>query len=167
MNPLISVIIPIYNVEKYLSKCLDSVINQDYENLEIILVNDGTRDNSLAIANTYQSKDTRIKVYSQRNQGLSAARNIGLDKANGDYITFIDSDDYIDLDFYCGLSYHLLLYSNCLNHCQNKFRLHLGVYLNMKFFRIQLHLFMKSFLPQVYLLLYYFQQVSLKPNFLN
>ena len=70
-------------------------------------------------------------------------------------------------DFYCGLSYHLLLYSNCLNHCQNKFRLHLGVYLNMKFFRIQLHLFMKSFLPQVYLLLYYFQQVSLKPNFLN
>ena len=62
MKPLISVIIPIYNVEKYLSKCLDSVINQDYENLEIILVNDGTRDNSLAIANTYQNKDTRIKV---------------------------------------------------------------------------------------------------------
>lgn len=107
MNPLISVIIPIYNVEKYLSKCLDSVINQDYENLEIILVNDGTRDNSLAIANTYQSKDTRIKVYSQRNQGLSAARNTGLDKANGDYITFIDSDDYVSKD-YISYMYNLL-----------------------------------------------------------
>lgn len=99
MNPLISVIIPIYNVEKYLKRCLESVVNQDYKNLEIILINDGSTDNSLEIATTYKSKDKRIKIFSQINQGLSAARNSGLDKATGDYITFIDSDDYVSKDY--------------------------------------------------------------------
>lgn len=99
MNPLISVIIPIYNVEKYLSRCLESVITQDYKNIEIILINDGATDRSLDIAIQYQNKDKRIKVFSQTNQGLSAARNTGLEKAKGDYITFIDSDDYVSQDY--------------------------------------------------------------------
>lgn len=111
MNPLVSVIIPIYNVEKYLGKCLDSVINQDYKNIEIILINDGATDNSLNIAIDYQKKDKRIKVFSQKNQGLSAARNTGLDKAVGDYITFIDSDDYVSKD-YVSYMFNLLKKNN-------------------------------------------------------
>ena len=99
MNPLISVIIPIYNVERYLSKCLNSVINQTYKNIEIILINDGSTDDSLKIAQEFQEKDSRIKLYSQKNQGLSGARNTGLKKVTGDYITFIDSDDYVTRDY--------------------------------------------------------------------
>ena len=111
MNPLVSVIIPIYNVEKYLGRCLDSVINQDYKNIEIILINDGATDNSLNIAIDYQKKDKRIKVFSQKNQGLSAARNTGLDKAVGNYITFIDSDDYVSKD-YVSYMFNLLKKNN-------------------------------------------------------
>lgn len=99
MNPLISVIIPIYNVEKYLEKCLNSVVNQDYKNIEIILINDGSTDDSLNIANKYKEIDKRIKIFSQKNQGLSAARNTGLDKSTGEYITFIDSDDFVTKDY--------------------------------------------------------------------
>lgn len=99
MNPLVSVIIPVYNVEKYLRRCLNSVIDQEYKNIEIILVNDGSTDNSLEIAISYKEKDKRIKVFSQENQGLSAARNMGLDKSHGEYITFIDSDDYVSKDY--------------------------------------------------------------------
>lgn len=98
--PKLSVIIPIYNVEQYLPKCLDSVINQTYKDLEIICVNDCSPDNSLKICKEYATKDSRIKIINrEKNGGLSAARNSGLDNASGEYIYFIDSDDYIDLDY--------------------------------------------------------------------
>lgn len=96
----ISVIIPVYNVEKYLERCLESVLNQTHSNLEIILVNDGSRDSSLQICEKYAMMDQRIKVISQSNQGLSAARNTGVEQATGEYIAFLDSDDWLELDAY-------------------------------------------------------------------
>ena len=95
---LISVIVPIYNVEKYLHKCIDSIINQTYKNLEIILVDDGSPDNCGKICDEYAKKDDRIKVIHKQNGGLSDARNAGLDNAKGEYISFIDGDDYIAED---------------------------------------------------------------------
>ncbi|MBR1544319.1 MAG: glycosyltransferase [Alphaproteobacteria bacterium] len=96
----ISVVVPIYNVELYLSQCLENIVNQTYKNLEIILVNDGSRDSSIDICRAYAKKDKRIKYIYQQNMGLSAARNTGIKNATGDYIHFIDSDDYIPLDYY-------------------------------------------------------------------
>lgn len=96
--PLISVIIPIYNVASYLRECLDSVISQSYRDLQIILVNDGSTDESESIAREYLN-DSRVELVNVANGGLSYARNIGLDKARGEYIYFIDSDDYIHQDF--------------------------------------------------------------------
>ena len=96
----ISVIIPIYNVEEYLDKCIKSIINQSYRNLEIILVNDGSTDNSLSICNRYKKNDNRIILINKKNGGLSSARNAGMEVATGQYISFIDGDDYIDLDMY-------------------------------------------------------------------
>lgn len=94
----ISVIIPIYNAEKYLIECLNSVINQTYGNLEIILVNDGSSDGSLKICNEYAAYDARIRVISKENGGVSSARNAGLDIATGEWLYFIDSDDWIELN---------------------------------------------------------------------
>ncbi|HHT99528.1 MAG TPA: glycosyltransferase family 2 protein [Acholeplasma sp.] len=96
----ISVIVPVYNTSKYLEKCLNSIRNQTYENIEIIVVNDGSTDNSLDILNEISKKDKRIKVISQENGGLSKARNTGLEHATGSYVGFIDSDDYIDPNMY-------------------------------------------------------------------
>ena len=93
----VSVIVPVYNVEKYLGECLDSVINQTFEDIEIICVNDGSTDKSLEILNDYAGRDNRIKVFTQENKKQGAARNFGLDKSSGDYVYFMDSDDYIDL----------------------------------------------------------------------
>ena len=93
-NPKISVIIPVYNVEKYLSECLDSIVNQTLRDIEIICVNDGSTDNSLSILKEYASKDKRIKIIDKENEGQGYARKVGLDIANGDYILFCDSDDY-------------------------------------------------------------------------
>lgn len=98
-NILVSVIVPIYNVEKYLPKCLDSIIHQSYENLEIILVDDGSTDKCPLICDDYAKKDKRIKVIHKNNGGLSDARNVGLEIAKGEYCAFIDSDDYVDTDF--------------------------------------------------------------------
>lgn len=95
-TPLISVIIPIYNVEQYLLKCLDSIIGQTYKNIEIICVNDGSLDNCQQILEEYKLKDSRLIIINQQNQGVSTARNQGLNKANGDYIYFVDPDDWID-----------------------------------------------------------------------
>lgn len=100
MQPLLSVIIPVYNVEKYLKRCVDSIINQTYENLEIILVDDGSPDKSGGICDEYAKTDKRIKVIHQENAGLSGARNSGISAAKGDFITFVDSDDWIDKDMY-------------------------------------------------------------------
>ncbi|GMN90260.1 glycosyltransferase family 2 protein [Francisella sciaenopsi] len=96
---LISVIIPVYNVQDYLVRCLESVINQTYKSLEIILVNDGSTDNSLEICQQYINKDSRIILINKKNGGLSSARNAGLDIYKGKYITFIDSDDWVALDY--------------------------------------------------------------------
>lgn len=96
---LVSVIIPIYKAEKYLSMCVDSVLNQTYQNLEVILVDDGSPDNCPAICDEYAQKDKRIRVLHQKNAGLSMARNAGLDICTGDYITFVDSDDALHVDF--------------------------------------------------------------------
>lgn len=98
MNSLISVIVPIYNVEKYLKKCVDSIINQTYKNLEIILVDDGSPDNCPKICDEYAKQDNRIKVIHKENGGLSDARNAGIEIATGQYISFVDSDDYIAED---------------------------------------------------------------------
>lgn len=97
-QPLISVIIPVYNVEQYLPQCLDSIINQTYPNLEIICVNDGTRDSSREILERYAEKDCRIIIIDQENQGLSGARNTGLQYTHGKYLMFVDSDDWIELE---------------------------------------------------------------------
>ena len=99
-RPLISVIVPIYGVEKYLEQCLDSILNQTYRHLEIILIDDGSPDRCGEICDRYASQDTRIQVIHQTNQGLSAARNVGMDMATGEYISFIDSDDYIVPQYY-------------------------------------------------------------------
>lgn len=93
---LISVIVPIYNVEKYLNKCIDSIINQTYKNIEIILINDGSTDRSYELCTHYAKKDGRIKLINKKNGGLSDARNKGLEIAKGEYAVFIDSDDWID-----------------------------------------------------------------------
>ena len=95
MQPLLSIIVPIYNVEQYLYRCIQSILNQTYQNLEIILVDDGATDCSGAIADSYAAKDKRIKVFHKENGGLSDARNYGLEHVTGDYILFIDSDDFI------------------------------------------------------------------------
>lgn len=95
-NGLVSIVLPIYNVEKFLPKCLDSVVNQTYENLEIICVNDGSPDASAEIVKAYTEKDSRIILINQKNQGLSGARNTGIEAAKGEYIMFLDSDDWID-----------------------------------------------------------------------
>ncbi len=97
--PVISVIVPVYNVKNYLRQCLDSLISQTYRQLEIIIIDDGSTDGSSIICDEYK-KDQRIKVIHKTNGGLSSARNIGLEQVSGDYISFIDSDDWLDSDFY-------------------------------------------------------------------
>lgn len=100
MEPLVSVIVPIYNVEKYLNKCVDSIINQTLENIEIILVDDGSTDSCGEIIDEYARKDNRIIVIHKENSGQSSARNMGLDIARGKYIGFVDSDDWIESNMY-------------------------------------------------------------------
>ena len=120
MDDLISVIVPIYNVEEYLSKCIDSIIHQTYENLEIILIDDGSLDNSGNICDKYAQNDKRIQVIHKKNGGLSDARNVGISKASGRYITLIDSDDYV-LEDYVDFLYKLLKEKNAdMSVCKQK-----------------------------------------------
>lgn len=95
---LVSVIVPVYNAELFLSKCINSLINQDYKKIEIILVNDGSNDNSKTICDEFSLKDSRITVVHRENKGVSSARNLGLEMCSGDFIMFIDSDDWIELN---------------------------------------------------------------------
>lgn len=111
-NPLISVIVPVYNVEKYLPRCVDSILGQTYANLEIILVDDGSPDNCGKICDDYAKKDSRMKVIHKKNGGLSDARNVAIDVAKGEYITFVDSDDYVDAN-YVSYLYQLISENNC------------------------------------------------------
>ena len=99
MEELISVVVPIYNVEKYLQKCIDSILAQTYRHLEIILVDDGSPDNCGAICDNYAQEDGRVLVIHKKNGGLSSARNAGLEIAKGELIVFIDSDDWIDANY--------------------------------------------------------------------
>lgn len=96
----ISVIVPIYNAEKYLAQCIESIIHQTHRDLQILLINDGSTDSSLSIAQDFAQRDARIEIHTQPNQGQSAARNNGLQHATGEYISFVDADDYLDNDFY-------------------------------------------------------------------
>ena len=97
----VSIIVPVYNVEKYLAKCLDSLVNQTLEDVEIIVVDDGSRDNSKQIIDEFQTKyPDKIKSFVKENGGLSDARNFGLDRANGEYIGFVDSDDYVTAEMF-------------------------------------------------------------------
>ena len=94
----VSIITPVYNVEKYLARCMDSLINQSFKDIEILAINDGSTDNSLEILRQYEAKDKRIKVINNSNMGVSETRNIGLSEAKGEFIVFVDSDDWIDKD---------------------------------------------------------------------
>lgn len=96
MKQLVSIIIPVYNCSKYISKCLDTIIEQSYSNIEIILVNDGSSDNSLDFCKIYKKKDKRIRIINNDNHGVSYSRNCGIKASKGDYICFIDADDWID-----------------------------------------------------------------------
>lgn len=136
-NELITIIVPAYNVEKYIKKCVNTIVNQTYRNLEIILVDDGSTDSTGKICDEYEEKDKRIKVIHKENGGLSDARNCGIDIAKGNYILTIDSDDYVDLEIveflYNDLKKHNADISTCLpleiyenssenlkNNCENK-----------------------------------------------
>lgn len=113
----ISIIIPIYNTEAHLSKCIESVMKQTYRNIEIVLVNDGSDDNSLEICKNYQNKDNRIKIINKKNGGVSSARMAGINNSSGEYIGFVDSDDYIDNMMYEILMRELKKYSAKIVEC--------------------------------------------------
>lgn len=100
MNTLISVIVPVYNTESYLDRCITSILNQKQKNIELILIDDGSTDSSLEICKKWEKRDARVKVIHQENSGVSAARNIGIENSSGKYISFIDSDDFVDEEIY-------------------------------------------------------------------
>lgn len=110
MNPKVSIIVPIYNVEKYLNRAIESLINQELKEIEIILIVDGSPDNSLEICNQYANNDNRIKVINKKNEGLGLTRNCGIAASTGEYIGFIDSDDYVSKEMY------KTLYEKALSH---------------------------------------------------
>lgn len=98
-EPLVSFIIPVYNVEKYIGRCIESVLNQTYQNIEVILVDDGSCDNSREICQEYCNRDVRIRFFSRKNEGSSLTRNFGIEHASGEYLTFVDSDDFIHPEY--------------------------------------------------------------------
>ena len=116
-KPLISVIVPVYNVERYLPRCIESILKQTYTNFELILVDDGTPDRSGIICDRYAEKDSRIRVIHKENGGVSTARNAGIDAAKGEWITFVDSDDWVSVKY-------LELLAECLD--QNDYDLIVG-----------------------------------------
>lgn len=95
----VSIIVPVYNVEQYLSRCIESIINQTFQDIEVILINDGSTDNSLKILKKYEERDSRIILIDKENEGISQTRNLGIEKSKGEYIVFVDSDDWLELDF--------------------------------------------------------------------
>ncbi len=117
IEDIISVIIPVYNAEKYLKQSIESVLSQTYHNLEILLINDGSQDNSREICEFYKKKDSRIKVYHKQNGGASSARNIGLKFCKGKYIVFVDADDYVKKDYLEYLYHNLKKYKVDISIC--------------------------------------------------
>ena len=107
-EPLVSVIVPIYNVEKYVRECLESILNQSYRNIEVLMINDGSTDGSSKICKEYEERDKRFKLYNKKNGGLSDARNYGLDRIKGEYVCFVDGDDIITTHFIMRLCNSLL-----------------------------------------------------------
>ena len=117
-SPLVSVIVPIYNTQEFLPRCLDSILNQLYENIEIILVNDGSTDGSLSVCEKYARKDTRIQIASQPNQGIIAAKKTGIRICRGSYVMFVDSDDWIEPEL-AGVMVQAMRESDCSLVCTN------------------------------------------------
>lgn len=115
-TPCISVIVPVYNAEKYIGRCIESILNQTLTDLELILIDDGSPDNCGVICDAYAVKDNRVRVFHQENRGVSAARNIGIDNAQGEYITFVDSDDYIE-PYALEILYHDIVFYNADISC--------------------------------------------------
>jgi len=111
MKPRVSIIVPVYNTERYLHRCIDSILSQTFLDFELLLIDDGSRDCSGKICDFYSQNDSRIKVFHKRNNGVSSARNFGIKQSSGDYITFIDSDDYVSSDYLDKLI-------DCRKHCQ-------------------------------------------------
>lgn len=116
-NPLISIVIPVYKVEKFLNRCVESVVNQTYENLEIFLIDDGSPDNCPEICDEWAAKDSRIKVIHLENAGVANARNTALKQAAGDYIGFVDGDDYVESDMYEQLLLTAMEYDSDITFC--------------------------------------------------
>ena len=133
-QPKISIIIPVYNVEKYLDRCIDSIINQSLKDIEIILVDDGSPDNCPQLCDEWAKKDSRIKVIHKENAGLGMARNTGMQHATGEYIAFIDSDDYVELDMYAKLLEKAELHNADIVYCGHKQGLKDGTYIDRRDF---------------------------------
>lgn len=126
----LSIIVPVYNSEQYLVRCIESVLNQEYSNIEVLLIDDGSPDNSPRICDEYEKKDKRVCVIHQQNSGVAIARNNGLESASGDYITFVDSDDYIERDMYTSMMQIIKQY-NCdvvMCDCKKEFENHSEIY---------------------------------------
>ena len=121
MKDIISIIIPVYNVEKYLEKCIQSILKQTYKNIQIILVDDGSTDNSGKICDEFKNKDNRIIVIHKKNGGLSEARNVGIENATGKYIAFVDSDDYVLKDMYETLYKNLIANDADISICKYQY----------------------------------------------
>lgn len=149
MNPQISIIVPVYNTAEYLERCIGSIIKQDFTEWELLLIDDGSTDNSLFICKKIEAKDCRIKVFSQNNSGVSAARNKGLNEALGQYICFIDSDDYIEPNYLSSLykyreydlvicGYYVDLYSD--NLTLKKQEKHIPTHLDLKLIKNKINL---------------------------
>ena len=138
-NPKISVIIPAYNIAEYLPRCLDSVLGQTYQNLEVIVVSDGSTDDTDRVIKDYAEKDSRIVPVFKSNSGVSGTRNAGLDIATGDYIGFVDGDDFIELNMYEVLMNNALKYDADISHCgyQMVFPSRVDYYYNTKELRVQ------------------------------
>ena len=98
-NILISIVVPTYNNEKFLDKCVESILSQTYHEFELLIINDGSTDNTINVLQPYLKKDKRIKLHNTKNKGVSSARNLGISKAKGEYICFIDSDDWVEKDY--------------------------------------------------------------------
>ena len=120
-NPLISIIVPVYNAEKYLNRCVESLVNQTYKNLEIILVDDGSQDNCTQMCDEWAEKDSRIKVIHKDNGGVSSARNAGLDAVTGEVVGFCDNDDFMDCDMIEFLYKNMQDYDADISRCSYRF----------------------------------------------
>lgn len=121
MDKVISVIIPVYNIEKYLDRCLESIINQSYTNLEIILIDDGSTDNSGKICDDYKNQDNRIIVVHKKNEGVSQARNLGISIATGEFLSFVDGDDTVEKDMFLTLINNAYKYNADFSCCGVRF----------------------------------------------